>query len=231
MTGKYREMKGSGVKQQSLPEPQDGVNRIVADEGIPIFQMLLGENMASTRKKAVWVDSGNEASTYALSSAGTQEMLERVVIGRAFTAFQHYHIVNRIEEFLEPETEYLILPNIDQQYKNGNISEKEMHDLFSDLISKIESITEERSEIKVLYSFYDERPHEINSEMGEITDDVIEVEKSSQGLRTKSGSGDRLFYREKGAIQTTISFWRRERYENPENTVKVNYDGENKQYV
>jgi hypothetical protein len=223
--------KSGGRKTQSVPEPEKGVNRVEIDEDIPVFQLILGQHLSNTGEKAIWIDSGNEASTYALSSAGSHELLHRVQIGRAFTAFQHYHIVNRIEEFLEPETRYIVMPNIDQQYRNGNVSEKEMKDLFSDLISKIESLREERPGIKILYSFFDSRPHEIKTELRQITDNSIEIERTGHGLRNKSGTREQLFYREKGCIQTTIPFWKREKHENPENTVKVEYDGKDKQYV
>lgn len=221
----------SGNNVQTIREPSPGINRVEISEDIPIFQLILGQHLTNTTEKAIWIDSGNEASTYALSSAGSPELLERVQIGRAFTAFQHYHIVNRIEEFLEPETGYIILPNIDQQYKTGNISENEMKDLFLDLLYKIESIKSERPEIKILYSLFDESPHEINSELRQVTDNSIEIKKNSQGLKSNSKGKDRLYYKKQGCIQTTISFWKRENHENPKNTVKVEYDGKNKQYV
>lgn len=218
-------------RTQSVPEPEVGVNRIQMNGDVPIFQLILGQHISNTDEKAIWVDSGNEASTYALSSAGNPELLDRVEIGRAFTAFQHYHIVNRIEQFLDSKTKYLILPNIDQQYKTGNISEKEMKDLFSTLVDKIEAIRDERPEIKILYSLFDTRPHEINTVLEGLTENKIEIKKNSQGLRINSNSNRQLVYNNKGFVQTTISFWKRKRHENPENTVKVEYNGKNKQYL
>jgi hypothetical protein len=223
--------KSGGRKTQSVPKPEEGVNRVEIEEDIPVFQLILGQHLSNTGEKAIWIDSGNQASTYALSSAGSPELLHRVQIGRAFTAFQHFHIVNRIEEFLEPETRYVVMPNIDQQYRTGNVSEKEMKDLFSDLIAKIKSLRDERPEIRILYSLFDNRPHGIKTELLEITDNCIEIEKTGHGLRSRSETDEKLFYREKGCIQTTIPFWKREKHENPENTVKVEYDGKDKQYV
>lgn len=218
-------------KTRSIPEPEPGINRIEMSEDIPVFQLILGEYLSHTPKKAVWIDSGNQSSTYALSSAGSEELLHRVKIGRAFTGFQHYHIVNRLEEFLEPETEYIVLPNIDQQYITGNVSEKEIQDLFSEVLNKIEALRAERPELKILYSLYDSRPHDINLELQDRTDNSIKIEKTSQGLRDNANQDEQLFYRKNGAMQTTIPYWKKKSHEKPQNTVKVNYDGKNKRHV
>lgn len=215
-----------GGPVQEVPDPDPGINRIEIDAEVPIFQVILGENLSVSRGKAVWIDSGNEASTYALASSGNREVMQRVKIGRAFTAFQHFHMVNRIEEFLEPDTEYIVLPNIDQKYREG-VSEKERQDLFQDLLAKLESIKKERPGIRILYSFLQEDASQIVLQMKSMTDDSIKIERSSQGLRRKSKREETMFYRKPGFIQTTIPYWRRKEFENPENTVRVNYSGEN----
>ncbi|MFB6242438.1 MAG: hypothetical protein ABEJ36_06590 [Candidatus Nanosalina sp.] len=225
-TEKRQSQNSFGSLVQEAPDPDPGISRIEIDAEVPIFQIILGRNLSGSNGKAVWIDSGNEASTYALASAGNQEIMQRVKIGRAFTAFQHFHLVNRIEEFLEPETEYIVLPNIDQQYREG-VSEKESQDLFQDLLAKLESIKSERPEIRILYSFFREDTSQIVLQMKSMTDESVEIERSSQGLRRKSKREETMFYSKPGFIQTTIPYWRRKRFENPENTVRVNYSGEN----
>lgn len=214
-----------------IPEAEEGINRVGIEEDIPIFQIILGEKMTKTAEKAVWIDSGNESSTYALSSAGSPELLHRVKIGRAFTAFQHYHLVNRIEEFLENDTRYVILPNIDQQYIEGNVSEKEVEDLFSQVIDKLKSLKEARSELKILYSVAHKEPNSLNLELKSITDNRISIEHTSQGLRDKSKDNQQLFYEKEGCLQTTIPYWKKRNHKKPQNTVKVNYDGKNKLHI
>ena len=224
--------KQSGISQQrKTPEPEAGINKVSIQEDLPIFQLIIGEYVDKTSKEVLWIDSGNESSTYALSNAGSPELLHQVKIGRAFTAFQHYHLVNRIEEFLKPETEYLILPNIDQQYKTGNVSEKEAEELFADVLDKLQSLQNERSDLKILYSIFDSRPHEINMSLQSVTNNSIDIEKTSQGLKKASEQEEQLYYRKNGDLQTTIPFWNKKQHENPENTVKVDYDGKNKLHV
>ncbi|MFB6116680.1 MAG: hypothetical protein ABEK10_04180 [Candidatus Nanosalina sp.] len=232
MPGEYRQRRESRASaSRRIPEPETGINRVEIKEDIPIFQLILGENMSESSTKAVWIDSGNNSSTYALSSAGSQELLHRVKIGRAFTAFQHYHIVNRIEEFLDEDTEYIVLPNIDQQYIEGNVSEKEVEDLFSEVLNKLESLKTERPDLKILYSVVSTGPNPINLELKNITDNRIRIEKTDQGLREKSNTDQQLFYRKNGFMQTTIPYWRKKNHRKPQNTVKVDYNGENERYV
>ncbi len=232
MNNRYQQRKPSNRSAtRKIPEPETGINKVEIQEDVPIFQLILGEHMTNTTKKAVWIDSGNQSSTYALSSAGNEELLHRVEIGRAFTAFQHYHITNRIEEFLEPETEYIILPNIDQQYKTGNVSQKEVEDLFSEILNKLKTLRQARPDLKILYSVHDHRPHDINLELQQITDNEIEIEKTSQGLRNKSNQDQQLFYRKNGAMQTTLPYWKKKNHRKLQNTVKVEYDGKNKRHI
>jgi hypothetical protein len=221
-----RQRQSSDHGIEAVPEPEPGINRVKIDADIPIFQMMLGEELSASEKTAVWVDSGNTSSTYALASAGSRELLHRVRVGRAFTAFQHFHIVNRVEEFLDRDTGYIVLPNIDQQYRSG-VSKKERQDLFQSLLRKLDSITGERSGIKVLYSFHKRDNSQINLQLDSMTGNVIEIEKNSQGLRRKSGRAETMFYRSSGMLQTTIPYWRKKSFEKPEKTVRVNYGGEN----
>lgn len=232
MSNRYQQRQPSNRSAtRNIPEPEPGINKVEIQEDIPIFQLILGEYMTRTTKEAVWIDSGNQSSTYALSSAGNEELLHRVKVGRAFTAFQHYHITNRIEEFLKPETEYIILPNIDQQYKGGNISQTEVEDLFSEILNKLKTLRQERTNLKILYSVHDHRPHDINLKLQQITDNEVKIEKTSQGLRNKSTQNQQLFYRKNGAMQTTLPYWKKKNHRKPRNTVKVEYDGKNKLHI
>ncbi len=194
-----------------LERPVQGFNRVSGCDR-PVFQILLAEHLSG---EAVWIDSGNEASTYALSSAGSSELLERVVIGRAFTAFQHYHLVNRIEEFVTEDTEFIVLPNIDQQYVEGNVTEKEAGDLFEEVASKLQSVRKEK-DVKILYSLYGSGLEA--SEMNRLEDNYIKVKSTSEGLKSRGKN----VYRHGRTVQTTIGLW------NSENdATEVKNDGKN----
>jgi len=196
----------SSWSYEKVPDIEKGITRIECEPDTPIFQAILGKNLSLTGK-ALWIDSGNTSSTYALTSQGDENILQRVRIGRAFTEFQHHHLVNRIEEFLNPETEYLVLPNIDQQYKKSNASSKEVKDLFRDVLSKILSVKRDKSEIKIIYSFASDDGSAINMELRKRTENVIQIEENSHGLENSLTQEEKMFYRIQGGIQTTMPFW------------------------
>jgi len=209
---------------ETLPGFEQGLNRVESDVESSVFPLLVGEHLSRNNSKAVWVDSGNTSSTYAMASSGGEEVLDQVVVARAFTGFQHFHICNRLEEFLTQDTEYIVLPNIDQQYREG-LSEKERNDLFLELISKLKSIKTERPEIKIIYGFHTDDSSQINLELISITDNVVRVEKTDYGLKD-SQKQSRGFYRDSGMLQTTVPYWVR-RTREKEGVVEVkNRNGE-----
>lgn len=212
---------------ETLPGFEQGLNRVESDLEGSVFPLLIGKHLSRNNSKAVWVDSGNTSSTYAMASSGGEEILDRVVVARAFTGFQHFHICNRLEEFLTRDTEYIVLPNIDQQYRDG-LSEKERNDLFQQLISKLESIKSERPGIKIIYSFHTPDNCQINLDLISNTDNVVRVEKTDYGLKD-SKKQSRGFYRDSGMLQTTVPYWTRRKTEREDGVVEVkNRLGKNK---
>lgn len=210
---------------EKVPEVETGITRIEYDAETPIFQVILGKNLSLTGK-ALWIDSGNTSSTYALASRGDEDILQRVRIGRAFTEFQHHHLVNRIEEFLTPETEYIVLPNIDQQYKKSGASRKEVKDLFKDVLSKILSVKRDRPDIRIVYSFSLDDSSAINLQLRKRTENIVNIDENSQGLDSSLEKREKMFYRTHGFIQTTIPFWNKSTREEVTVT-RVTHNGEN----
>lgn len=204
-------------KLEAVPSFEQGVNRVESDVDMPVFPLLVGKHLSRDGSKAVWVDSGNTSSTYAMASSGGEEVLDRVMVARAFTGFQHFHICNRLEEFLTQDTKYIVLPNIDQQYRDG-LSEKERNDLFQELVSKLESIKSERPEIKIIYSLHVDDSAQMNLNMISLTNNVVSIEKTDYGLKDRQERSKR-FYRDSGMLQTTVPYWTRRKRE--QNIVEV----------
>lgn len=176
---------------ESGPEIVEGVNLV---SGEPDFQSLLGKKLEG---KAVWIDSGNQASTYRLAAAGGEKILEQVYIGRAFTSLQHYWLCQRLEEFVTEETEILVLPSFNLLYEESQISAEESEDLFRQSLEQVKKVREEYG-LKVLVSLVD----------GSLKfmieyDNRIEMEKTSEGRKTC----EQHFYRKGMQLQTTIPYW------------------------
>ncbi|MFB6115014.1 MAG: hypothetical protein ABEK04_01885 [Candidatus Nanohalobium sp.] len=182
---------------------------------MPAFQVLVAEELEGRNASAVWIDTRNESSTYALSSVGSQELLEKVYVGRAFTPFQHNNLVQGLEGFIEEDTGVLVLPNVTFLYEDGQAGDREAKELFESTWNRIREV-QEKHELKVLTSLpqeYDSLDYILEVEK----DNEVEIESTDSGLRYDSEGYEQLVYHYSSGVQTTIPFWRRK----TEDRVKV----------
>lgn len=203
---------------QTSPNLVKGINLIRKPQNLPAFQALVAKELDGKNGSAVWIDAKNESSTYAISSIGSQELLEKVHIGRAFTPFQHNNLIQDLENFINEDTEVLVLPNVTFLYEDGQANEWEAKELFESTWSKIKEIQEVHN-LKVLTSLpADHSTFDHILELGK--DNEIEVRPTDSGLKYDSESYEHLVYHDSGSLQTTIPFWRRKIRENSKLTVK-----------
>lgn len=171
---------------------EEGFNLV---EGEPRFQPLL-EGVDS----AVWIDSGNQSSTYELAAVD-EALLERVEIGRAFTPLQHFQLVSRLEEFASQDTEIVVLPSVDLLYAEGQMKDEEAESCFIEMLERLE---EHRKELgfRVLLS--------TESELGfhalPYVTKRIEMDRNSQGTRYSSSGYETLAYPVGNLYQTTVPY-------------------------
>lgn len=188
------------------PRLEKGVNILQKPGKQPVFQFLLASELEGEESEAVWIDTGNEASTYALSSFGTRDILEKVFVGRAFTPFQHHRLVQELESFINEDTDILVLPRITSLYIKGQLNGWEREELFRETWNKILGL-QKRYGLKVLVSVPEDSG--IGYMVLDDSDNTVTVEETGQGWKFGSGSFEQLFYRENGSVQTTIPYWRR----------------------
>lgn len=216
---KKEEVKKSGevekVIVQSKPQLEKGVNIVEKPGKLPVFQSLISSELGGKNASAVWIDTGNESSTYALTNFGGQELLEKVHVGRAFTPFQHHSIVQQLGGFIREDTELLVLPNISQLYISGQLRAWEAEELFQETWEKILELQEKHG-LKVLVSIPDTDSGLNYAVIGD-ADNRITVEQTGQGWKYESESFDQHAYRENGLLQTTMMYWQKKNFE----TVKV----------
>lgn len=170
---------------------------------LPVFQSFTASEIRDRNATAVWIDSKNESSTYALSKHGNN-LLEKVRIGRAFTPFQHHNLIHQLEDFIQKDTELLVLPHIDSLYLDGQIKEWEAEELFQETWNKILKI-QEKNNLKVLISHSQTKP--LNKIILQNYENKIKVDKTSQGLKYNSKDFDQMFYKDKDKLQTTMPYW------------------------
>ena len=189
---------------QTRPQLSKGLNLLERPENLPIFQVLTAAELEGRNSSAVWIDSRNEASTYALSNHGGPEILEKVRIGRAFTPLQHHSLIHQLEEFVNQDTELLVLPNLTYHYVEGQLADWERNELFEETWTQIREMQEEY-DLKVLLSLYrrEEMDCFIEAECG----NKITVETTNEGLKYSSDGFKQMAYREGRTLQTTIPYW------------------------
>lgn len=194
---------------QTQPQLQKGINTVQKPGKLPVFQLFTASEIGGRNATAVWIDSKNESSTYALSNHSTG-LLEKVKIGRAFTPFQHHNLIHQLGRFIEEDTELLILPNIDYLYLDGQIKKWEAEELFQETWEKIMEI-QEQHDLKVLVS-HSQQP-ETSQIIGQNCGNTIKVDKTSQGLKHSSEKFDQMVYKNKDKLQTTMTYWNKKNCE------------------
>lgn len=188
------------------PSLKQGFNLVKTEKSYPALQVLLSKELEDTDSNAVWIDSGNESSTYALSAASKKPgIMDKVKIGRAFTPFQHHSLIHELEKFIDQKTRVLVLPNPELLYTDGQINRFESLELFKEAWGKIVEIQEKQG-LKVLVSQIGEIS-EHTTILENYADQHIKIENTDSGRKYDSEDFENLFYREKGLIQTTIPFW------------------------
>lgn len=113
-----------------------------------------------------------------------------------------------MEEFLQEDTEILVLPNITSLYLDGQLKNWEAEELFQETWEKILKVKDEYN-LKVLVSVTEEESRMNHLVAGE-SDNWISVEKTGQGWKYDSDDFDQFMYSKDGMVQTTLSYWRRQ---------------------
>lgn len=203
---------------QSQPQLQPGINLLQKPEKLPVFQSLVSNELEGRNTTAVWIDSKNESSTYALSSFGSAAIMEKVRIGRAFTPFQHHRLIHQLDGFIQENTELLILPNIDFLYLDGQIKEWEAEELFQEAWEKILEI-KKKYNLKVIVSLSAEDSGLSYAVIGD-ANNKIQVETTQQGWKYDSEDFEQYAYQDGQKIQTTVPYWLRKTSE----TIKVSVE-------
>lgn len=192
----------------STPDLKEGVNLVEKPDKMPVFQALVARELEGKEASAVWIDAGNEASTYALSSHGSERLLEKVSIGRAFTPFQHHSLVQNLEQCLDENTEVLVLPKVSLLYFNGGIREWEAEELFRETWKNIKRL-QNKYDLKILVSL-PENPEMEFIVKGDMVN-VIKVKDTSEGWNYASKDYKTSYYRDGSIVQTTMPYWTRQK--------------------
>jgi hypothetical protein len=189
------------VVTESVPTLETGINTLkLSGSTVPIHRLIVSALKTSGRE-AMWIDAGNTCSTYTMSSAGGKELLEKVSIVRAFTAFQHHNAVQKAEEHLK-EGDLVVAPNFSALYRQGQITGWETEEMLEESWNKVRELQEELSLCVLIAS--QNIPDKIKQE----SDNRLKAVETDEGLRYSSTDFTQDAYRQGKTFQTTMSFWK-----------------------
>ena len=151
-----------------------------------------------------WIDARNTASTYALSDlAPTDRVLDQIRIARAFTAYQHFTLVERVVNRVTPRTGCIVAPNLPSLYCDDDVPDHEAEDMF-EAVCKALATLGDNLDLPILISTVTERFDEVVSTHATRTIECIETDL---GYRFEGEDITTHGYWHGDQWQTTIPYW------------------------
>ncbi|MEF8900786.1 MAG: hypothetical protein V5A25_06160 [Halovenus sp.] len=151
-----------------------------------------------------WIDARNTASTYALSRmAPTDGVLDRIRIARAFTAYQHFTLVERVINQVTPQTGFIVAPNLPSLYCDGDVPGHEANDMIEAAYKALATLGDSLG-LPILVSTVTDRFDDLISTHATRTVECIET---GLGYRFEGETVQTHGYWYGGCWQTTIPYW------------------------
>lgn len=195
------------VSGQTLPTLDAGVTVVQTPSrrSGAIHQLALA-TVGRTDGTAYWIDARNTAATYALShQASSDELLRRIRIARAFTAYQHQALVDRVLNQASSATGCLIVPNVASLYRDDDVPEYEAEPLLDAVLTRLDEIGS-TFDVPVLVT--DSGPDDgLAAIVRDAAMSVLECERTELGYRYEGPEFETDVYWTDAFWQTTIPYW------------------------
>lgn len=155
--------------------------------------------------RAYWVDARNTASTYALHELAHRRLLERVRIARAFTAYQHVSLVERLVNAVTPRTGCLVIPNAPSLYRDSDVPAHEAAPLFEAAVGALREVCT-AYDIPLLASDAG-KDDDLADILASAADVTYRAEPTDLGYRLEGSDFETTVYWDETGWQTTIPYW------------------------
>lgn len=202
----HRRDRASDVDAPVLPELEPGVTLLrTTHSRSSVLHRLALQTIRRADGRAYWVDARNTASTYALHELGHRRLLERLRIARAFTAYQHVSLVERLVNAVTPRTGCLILPNAPSLYRDDDVPAHEAAPLLEAVVGALHEVCT-TYDIPVLAS--DAGQHDdLADTVASAADVTYRAEPTDLGYRVEGADFETTVYWDETGWQTTIPYW------------------------
>lgn len=164
------------------------------------------QTVRGTDGLAYWVDVGNTASTYALSDLAPDErLLDRIRIARAFTAYQHYALVERVVNSVSPRTGCLVVPNVAASYRHEDVPDYDAEPLFESVVRALAHLAE-TLDLPVVAT--GAGPDDgLSATLAGYAHRELECEETTEGYRFEGEDFETDVYWTDSYWQTTLPYW------------------------
>lgn len=190
----------------SLPA---GVTLLSGSRESPALHTLVAATH-ETGTRSLWVDGGNEASTYVLYDVSPhRRALSGLSVARAFTAYQHRTLVERCRRRIEAFSadgealSLVVAPSVDRLYADADVPGRDGEKLLSASLSDLRALAREH-DVPVLVTAVTGTFAEA---VAEVATQQVEATHTRFGLRFSGAGIETDCYRCAGGWQTTIPYW------------------------
>lgn len=183
-----------GLTALQCPHPRSGALHRVALQTIQ-----------DTDGPVYWVDARNTASTYALSQlAPAEHVLDDVQIARAFTAYQHFRLVERVINQVTPRAGCIVVPNLPALYRDDDVPGHEATDMLDAVLDGLTTLADTLETPVLVSTTGSDR---LATKVRDRATREIECIETAFGYRFDGDDVDAHGYWQDGYWQTTIPYW------------------------
>lgn len=192
-----------------LPRLSPGVWLLeTGDRDVAALGSLAIDHLLLEGGTAVWIDARGYGRSQVLREiAPAPRVLDRILIARGFTAFQHASIAASAADAIDDRTALLVAPAVDSLYRDDDVRGVDPQDLLLRTLARLAGYARAYDVPVLLTRTGTDRLGRVVTNLAQET---IAVERTRFGPRFVADGFETLVYpAERGLVQTTLAFWAR----------------------
>jgi len=191
----------------ALPTLGAGVTSLYSPSATGALRRLVVDELRRRDGPAYWIDTGAHASSYALYDlAPSERALSDLRVARAFTAYQHRELVDRVARRADPETSLVVVADATRLYADPDVPDADGAAMLDASLARLAAVAA-TCDAPVLLGVSSDAGDRLAERVRDCADRELACERTSHGLRFEGPDYETLVYREDGYRQTTIPYW------------------------
>jgi hypothetical protein len=191
----------------ALPTLETGVTSLHSPSATGALRRLVVDELRRRDGPAYWVDTGAQASTYALYDlAPSERALSSLRVARAFTAYQHRELVDRVARRADPATSLVVVSDATRLYADPDVPGGDGAAMLEAALARLADVATAH-DAAVLLGVAPDADERLAGRVRDCADRELACERTPHGLRFEGADYETLVYREADYWQTTIPYW------------------------